>query len=609
MLYFVSSSATGENLIENLISAASQYCAILGVALLLFIACVGTGKALRVLLLASQGAIGFDLAVGAAIWAAVILSSPGPIQVGICFSLSVALFIYLFDWSEFTKPSSRDLGLLLLLPILLPYGLEASIPQSHPDPLWYHLPSAFSVEMPQTESQSIAIYQSAYWENLYRFGGLLFPAHSLQDLVSRQILAQWIHLLIGCVGTLLILWAIFVRLGIEERYKPWLILGLAYAAKSYGLLNSAYVAKNEWGVALWFFAGIYASLSAHKRERVIGYLLLGLACSVKNTHFIALLPLLVLQLVRIKSQPLAELRWILVGIGAAILPQMFIRYHATGNPFFPALNFIFNEQALGPTWQTALRSYLRFPGDLSAGTVFRKIAELIPPYLPLTVMIVSPVIPAVFRSLNLGTKQLWIWLLSSSVIFFCVTGDLAEWRVLGVVPILVAAISPLLIAVVLSELKLQWFSKFLLPVFWFATLMSPLPDIDRFRYLVSPNSNLEIARSIPGTKSSEWLRTKFSSGELASGKIVILDDTRIYYFLGLDFERAWDHAALDRDLSTSPATAIQTLRRSGAGYLVLTTQVIDRFYNIEVLREIQRWIAQNPAAQVFQSENEIVVRL
>jgi hypothetical protein len=245
---------------------------------------------------------------------------------------------------------------------------SCGVPQQHSDALYYHLAA------PKHWAQLGRIIlvdthptyaQSGIWENIYGIPMLFMGTKGLFPLLTTQLYSQWMHMLWGQVGCVVVGAALIGRLAPASLARPGLRVFLAWLACSFASVEwLGCLAKNDFVLTLFAMGALAAALEG--RPGWAGFLA---ACSfsTKSLGIIAVAgtPLAVTVVVLSARLPWSA-RWrrlakaaLAYGLCAVLgaLPFAGRNWLWTGNPLFPYL-----DEVIGPGWLTTF-----WIGHLHAG--------------------------------------------------------------------------------------------------------------------------------------------------------------------------------------------------------------------------------------------------
>ncbi len=175
----------------------------------------------------------------------------------------------------------------------------AYLPQAHGDPLLYHLMG------PRLWNQAGAVHLNhdlpipllaATWEYFFLWPQVLFTSEpaSVAQLALAQVFSQWIHLLWGLYGSVVVLDALLAKKGkrFDELTRSLFIFALIFVGS---LHWTAALAKNDCAVAFWCL-GSWLFLQdgfAGKRKTYLfwGGIFAGFAVSAKISAILFFIPL------------------------------------------------------------------------------------------------------------------------------------------------------------------------------------------------------------------------------------------------------------------------------------------------------------------------------
>jgi hypothetical protein len=265
---------------------------------------------------------------------------------------------------------------LMQFALIATLTLNAAYPFHGSDEYYYHLlgPKLWSdVGHISLNTSHPVIMQCSLWEYLYIWGFSFLSEPGPFGLIEAQLFARWTHVLIGYVGTALVLRHMLYRLNFGENLKSkiWIEFAVLTALLSNSLLASALQAKNDWGVSFWTLTAFYLLLTPSKSLRVTHYFVAGLfagAASVaKFSSVLTLVPFFIFWIVTHHKTIQNNIRILGCGILGALIPITIILYRnwiEVGNPVFPVLNHIFNSPWASISWQSLQNLYEAKGADL-----------------------------------------------------------------------------------------------------------------------------------------------------------------------------------------------------------------------------------------------------
>jgi hypothetical protein len=352
------------------------------------------------------------------------------------------------------------------------------------------------------------------------------------------------------------------------------------------LFTLAPFAKNDWGSVFWAFA--FLSFFLRREKAWLIGLAAGASFSAKYTEVFFLFPLLLweLWLCRRDGKKIAKLA---LGFGIAIFPLALRNAVFTGNPFFPALEFIF-PSPMGPSWKNI--SYyegITFQPHLLA----MKLRAL---WRENQVAVFSPLLFLFFPRLSSRMKRLFLSALCSSLLFLFLTGEKAEWRLAGAALVCLSAFGFTAIETTLRKFPLH---RLTVPACALGALaLSPVEWRAPIHLLNAPDPSLQIREYVSGAALA-WIRLNAPTTSLAA----TLNEQRIYYFSPFPPLRAFDWPELDSRLEAarSPEEAVDAFREKKIRYLVLSAEFLDRYFNRKVCDWIYALSEKHPNAVVFRA--------
>jgi hypothetical protein len=463
---------------------------------------------------------------------------------------------------------------------------------AHPfwDSLWYHLtasrlwfeqgrvylPPAFPVAL-----------KTGLWDYHFLLGQILLgdPAEG-GGLIAAQLFGQWAAF--SCV--------IFSFLVLRDLSEE---IGLSTLSALAGVIGTelfvvAEFAKNDWAAVFWGLCALAYALK--KRSLPLAFGAAGLCFSAKYSSSFFLLLLLAWQGWEWRRQP----RQLVLAFGAfvlAALPLLARNYVFTRNPFFPALQGLFPNDFLGPSW-SHISLYEGFTWGIAGWR--EKITFLLRDSKAVWGLLALPFVWAQWK------RGHSVFLLSalSALIFLVCSGPKAEWRLAGACIPLLAAFGARAAELVLHRLPGRS-AALSVPLLGFSALL--LFPVDwRAPQRMTENPVLQIRSWVSGSATA-WIRLHADPQATAA----TLNEQRIYYLFPHPPRRVFDDPALDRALARThnASEAVQAVRKAGIRYLILSAEFLDHYYDRKICDEIYALSEQNPKAVVFRSNFSRVLDL
>lgn len=440
----------------------------------------------------------------------------------------------------------------------------ASFPSPHGDALLYHLvgPRLWHLHGAiQLDPNLPNALIANSWEYLYVWPvELIHRASPLSELLCVQIFSQWTHLLVGGLATALFL-LLFLRAWVTNA-------AIIYLAVTAGIISSSLqwtmgLAKNDWGVIFWFFAGLYCIRLALIRERrrwlCLGGMFWGLALVAKLNAALVLFPMLLLLLPRFRQNK----RFGMFSSLALILPSMALtaalilmrNWQETGTPFFPMFQTWWPSAWVSESWHAHIATNQPKQKIVSLGLFLKRGMDLaregyggFSAILGLALMVLLLVQRSSTEKPRPQKNQifplsLWLnagWL--SWVLFVISVGDDQEIRYLGAGILLLSTGGMLLIWQSLekfgnrqSQTAFVCFACLILA----ATSRLPLHVLGSKHW---PKSGVPAVESTSGGDAKLWLRLNAKGNE----RIIFVADNETYYLLDHPVTILTERPDLDR---------------------------------------------------------------
>ncbi len=455
----------------------------------------------------------------------------------------------------------------------------AFVPSGFWDPLWYQLTGprlwfeAGAIGLPENFPTAL---KTGLWEYQFLLGQVILGSRGDGGgLIAAQVFGQWVHL--WCAAGA---WAT-LRWGLRLSW-----LSALAAVVGTELLFETGIAKNDWAAAWWTVAAaayLGRPSSGTMRAAKIGAMY-GAAFATKFSSMFVLIPFAIWLPLILKSGK-AKLAF----LGAALLwvaPTTIRNLWFTGNPVFPAGGNLFPSPLLGPSWQgiSLYEGYTILPTEL-----WEKVR-----FLFMQSKGILFLVPAFFISKR-GKHSLSL-VAAGLVLFLVFTGPKAEWRLVG---------GGLLLGVAwgIEALVKRWGTRIGLPTVIFLTAFAVWPTAPKLMH-----EPAEEVRTWVGGAAMAWVRLNVPVG---SERVATLCEQRVYYFFPHTPIRAFDVPDLDRELHSArdAVGAVKALRRRGIRWVVLTAEVLDRYFKRDVCDGLARLTDENPSSIMFRTELSRVVDL
>ena len=275
--------------------------------------------------------------------------------------------INLFDQIKRTARGSPWLVAFIIF-YLLSRGCRVSLPQTHGDPLYYHLASAWQY----FKMESMDFVPWAPW---FLQGGMAEGVYSLlalwtQDRMLLMILAQGLHFVFAYPGSLLIV----LLIGRDLRLSPVLSLIAGISTITFASGHDALIsAKNDGFVLFYILLSLYGFqrflVTSNKFCFYLGIFAAAYAFSLKFTAAFYILPMgatLVIfgfkKITKIFKNP-TDFCLLLVALLMAI-PMLIRNAVWTQNPFFPALPSLFPSPMMNDSIAALIQQFTYAEGTL-----------------------------------------------------------------------------------------------------------------------------------------------------------------------------------------------------------------------------------------------------
>jgi hypothetical protein len=501
----------------------------------------------------------------------------------------------------------------------------ASIPHFESDPLWDHLygPRLWSdagrIFRPDADP---LVFKSGLWQNLLLWGNGLLTGEKGLGLLEGQLFGQWLHVL-GMGGAALALASLLGRL---ESDASWVAVALFAALSTRVLGWTAWLAKDDFGTALWTLSAIVMAVDLAARgfrDRRAAALLgvfAGAAVGSKYTAGLNLAAAGVI-LVGLVSGAGPRTRRAFAGAGklaaagfaCACGPLLARNLLFVGNPVFPTLNGLFKSPWLGPSLASAMKV---FEGQGEQDRLYwlaRRLAWL-GSHDPLSVLLPASLIALALLGKGRLRDLSWLFLpLLSLVLFLAVIGPpvgddgTLVLRLLGAGHLLMGGFGVLALHRLARSLKASRVARqgLLIAVAAVACWQS---DIPWGAVLVVPESVAATPYRVRGLASGgeakAWLRLNLKDGE----HVISLGDNQLYYVAHLDVVALNMDPRLERALegATTPETLVEALAAERPRYLLDSHHFTRRYWTRQAAL-IDIVVAAHPEVVAYRGRSSYVV--
>ncbi len=507
------------------------------------------------------------------------------------------------EFSAFLRSAKDSMAIYILIASYFCLRFIQSLtPDMHPDALWYHL-TAPEFWYQQNgfffNPNAIQLTQASFWDLLHLWPVTIFGDLTRSALIAIHLFSQWITLFIGVAGTIAILIKLFRKIIPIQINDSWIaLLSLALMTTS-ELSTSMPTPKNDWGVALWFSGG---ALFALHKSRKTGAFMIGLATAAKFSYAV---PTLVFSVLFLLATPNLNAA---ITYGLCILLPISIvclrNFVWTGNPLFPVFNSVFPSSYLPQVWETALTSYTeinRFNLKYFVNGWFSLF-----PLTQLTTYLV--LIPKSWKRIsdNNISKSLFIFLVGSYILFTLISGARTELRLVGITSLLVSGLSVYALFLLKTQPIIRILPEKILKLCFVIYLIgfSETPWRNIYGGINSYDPNRPVRESSIGF-ISENIEPR------ANERILLTYETALYYLLPSGAVRIWDSSVISNDLTkySSPIELVAKLENYGFRYLLLTSVVIDNFYNQSSLDGILSLVNEHPESIVARRGADSIIDL
>ncbi len=499
--------------------------------------------------------------------------------------LPVCLFAFLR--MEFSFPRWGRLEAVGILLALFPFALTW-IPDSMPDPLYYHLTSARwwldagRIYFPPTNA---GVFVAGSWDALYLWAGYFVGGPEGKGLVEQQLFGQWTHFLLGGIGTACALHCLFAKIfpAITRHSLFWLT---AIALLSSSQLSTVYLAKNDWGASFFL---LLAVLLLQRPKYLLAGFFLGLALSSKPSMAFIALPLTLV------FWPWKWRASAFVGGGLFLgaLPYLWRNFSLTGEFFFPLL--------VGPEYPSFYQvRYYSGEGFSFSGKSFlwQQIAN---DSLFWVLTVALALVAWWARKRNALAAALAVAVTLGAVFFFCKVGLRAEFRLYGLGCLLLGGLG---LGFLLERVAIK--PAILAGLFLLASLWAGFPWVGPKLLFEAQSPQQEVQRHFGG-QALVWIRAN-----LVPEKVVgAVNDSRIFYLSDRKYARIWDSPPLDRELFAAQDLpgVVAALRRQGVEYLFFSRVDWDVLFSRSVVELLDQGWKQHPETIVFGNSTAKVIDL
>jgi hypothetical protein len=475
---------------------------------------------------------------------------------------------------------------LYLLPLLF-LPLLALVPQDHPDPLYYHVLAPrnwFHEGGIRLLPQHPLLFLSGIWDILYLWPIAWLPLTPGQELYAQLLAAQSLHFWIAFLGSAAILWILSATLFFSLR-----IVFLGFSLANYWLLPVAFVAKNDWGLILFFLSGVLLLRQEQKKMDFWAGIFFGLAIMVKLSSASLFACFFLVYARRLFSLPL------LAGVAAGMLPILARNFFFTPSPIFP----IDAEAVLSQSDQIMIQAYSSAWREFSFTLLTQRLGQIFS-MLPLGwVFLLLPFFWKKFHEKEkIFLRKALLAVALATVLGSVLLHSSLSWRVNLPLPLFWSLLSAWILCLILQRLP-DFFTKSASVFASIALLYFIAPALPLLRGIFTEPA-LQV-RNFPAGDAMAYVRLQELQGKIAVG-----GNPQLYFLSHLPAHTVETNPSLDA-LSWSaklPSEFVRSLQKNGYRYFIETAGAIPWGRSSGLMAKI---VEKFPEAVVFRGEQGRVV--
>ncbi len=464
------------------------------------------------------------------------------------------------------------------------FGLRyftAYLPQAHGDPLLYHLmgPRLWNLMGVVQLNQDLPVpLLAATWEYFFLWPQVLFTSEpaSMAQLVLAQLFSQWIHLLWGLFGSVMVLDQMVREKKGFAAEGPRLLLCLALLFVP-SMAWTGPLAKNDCGMAFWCLGSwLFLWEGLHKPSKkawLLGGLFAGLAVSAKISAVLFLIPLGMILLVRLfwfhPRAAIPALAFSAIGTLFGALPVYFRNWWETQNPFYTMFHHWFPGPWVSQSWANHFDTHQPSGGEAWYSMLFLRAHQLTAETPIFWLWILLPLL-LLHKAARTQLREWTDWILLFVLALVVMVGAVmptAEFRYLGA-SLWVGAAAAMAIALVFLQQYLPRWQTISMIILCGALLgVSKLPTHFLWKFFrVSPG--VAYLQEHTGAEAKAWLR------EHAGNRLVVISgDNETYYLSTIRTTVLTEQPTIDKatyGLTDAVAFLKALCETSGASFLLDT---------------------------------------
>lgn len=502
--------------------------------------------------------------------------------------LHICGIVFMFSFLKKREKKQFSANAVYLLPLLF-LPLLALVPQNHPDPLYYHVLAPrnwFHGGGIQLIPHLPLLFLSGIWDILYLWPIAWLPLAPGQELYTQLLAAQSLHLWIAFAGSAAILWALSASLSASLR-----IIFLGFSLANYWLLPVAFVAKNDWGLILFFLCGILLLRQEQKKMDFWAGFFFGMALMMKLSSASLFACFFLVYWRRLFFFPL------IIGLAAGMLPILARNIFFTPSPIFP----IAAEAILSHSDQIMFQAYSSAWREFSLAQFNQRLGQIFS-MLPLGWVFL--LLPFFWKKFS-GEEKDFLKKALLAVALATIMGSVLlhstlSWRVNVPLPLFWGLLSAWILCLVLHKLP-DFFTKSASFFASLALLYLIAPELPALREIFTEPA-LQL-RSLPAGDAMAYVRLQEQEEKIAVG-----GNPQLYFLSHLPAHTVETDPVLDA-LSWSaklPSEFARSLRKKGFRFFIETTGAIPWGRSSGMMAKI---VERFPDAVVFRGDQGRVVDL
>ena len=512
--------------------------------------------------------------------------------------------------------------LLIFLTIGVFGFFEASLPDGHPDPLYYHIlgPRIWAQNDAMVfDPERPLLFQCSNWEMLYVWPSIFFKVAGVHGfsgnslgLVEMQIFCQWVHFFLGYGLSCFAIFALLRALAFSTSVAS---MGAIASGFAYSLWWTVSLAKNDLGACVYLISALALFLLARSERKLsfgiclLSGILLGTSFTAKYTTLFMVIPVCFafFFLTRDEEHRSRRYSWMFAIVLGALLGASGILLRnslGTGDPIFPTGSSRKNPEMLGPTYRL---NYIGSFADshISLGNFFFRIPQLLKEHILIWGWILLPLsYREISRTARFERVAIITCVFLSFILFTLLSGPRTQIRLWGPGLVLCLALAVPVAIEALKRIRIQ--ERWALCLVLLLALAGSQFPLHSPKTFLQQWPLVDALRPHFGSGAKAWLRAHMNPGERAT----TTGEDGIFYVSAFDVTTIPLNTVLDSEMYQIKTieSGFDILRRHNIRYLIDV-----RFPNGSSWPGLGRLIAKNSdklaALVVYKDETSLILDL